>query len=69
MRKSSRRVVLAIVNLAVLAAGLAVILHGRKGNSQLAGQQVRAVSMAIDRYARSHSGCLPTLENRDRLES
>lgn len=40
----------------------------RKGDSDAAGRQMRAVSNALEQYARSHSGRLPSFDNLDRLQ-
>ena len=54
--------------LGILATGLVVASCGRKGDSVRAGSQVRAVSVAIERYIQTHGGRLPPFENRQQLE-
>jgi hypothetical protein len=57
----------AVIGAALLLA-LGFIFGGRKGDSLRAGNQVRAVSVVIEQYARAHSSRLPAFEDPGRLE-
>jgi hypothetical protein len=51
------------------AALLSRLVAGRQGNSPRAGNQMKAVSVAIERYMQEHDGQLPAFEDRARLET
>lgn len=68
MTRPLRKVAGMLILLGALAAGLAVHSGGRKGDSSQAGLQVKAVSVALERYLQVHAGRLPPFEDRGRLE-
>src|SRR4051812_26978367 len=68
MKRSSKRLRVGAAFIAVLAAAAIVVglmSGGRKGDSRQAENQMKAVSVAIERFAAAHGGVLPTFNDPD----